>query len=297
MNYKEIIVQNAKAKQTIYLYLRQNGYSENFLKNLRKHFGYIKLNDKDCFISAFVKDGDIIKVNTSPNAKSCINSCIIPLDIVYEDDYILIVNKPSGMSTMPNRSHFLYNLSGGVLAYMQEKDSNFVVRIVNRLDKDTAGLIVVAKNSLIANYFNENSNVIKKTYYAVCEGIIDKPLVIDKNIDTLKNEFGFNNQKRVVSKSGGKKATTFVNPIKSFENTTLLEITLKHGRTHQIRVHLASENHPLVGDELYGNKSNKISHTALCCTKLTFVHPLQNKQLTFFVPIPNDILKLTGDKV
>ena len=297
MNYKEIVVQNAKPKQTIYLYLKQNGYSENFLRNLRKCFGYIKLNDKDCFINTLVKDGDVIKVNTSPNTKSRICSCIIPLDIVYEDDYILIINKPSGMSTMPNRSHFLYNLSGGVLAYMQDKDPNFVVRIVNRLDKDTAGLIIVAKNSLVANYFNENCDVIQKTYYAVCEGIIDKQLVIDKNIDTLKNEFGFNNQKRVISKNGGKKAITYVKPIKSFENMTLIEITLEHGRTHQIRVHLASEEHPLVGDELYGNKSQKISHSALCCTSITFVHPVKNKQMTFNVKIPSDILKLTGNKV
>lgn len=297
MEYKEIVVKKAQSKQTIYLYLKQNGYSENYLKNLRKVFGYIKLNDKDCFINTTTHNGDIIKINTSPNTKTCICSCIIPLDIVYEDDYILIVNKPSGLSTMPNKSHFLYNLSGGILAYMQAKDPNFVVRIVNRLDKDTAGLVVVAKDSLVANYFNENNDIIQKTYYAVCEGVIQDELVINKNIDTIKNEYGYNCQKRVICKSGGKKATTFTKAIKSFDNMTLLEITLKHGRTHQIRVHLASENHPLVGDELYGNKSNKISHTALCCTKITFIHPIISKKMTFTVPIPNDILALTGDKV
>lgn len=295
MEFKEIIVKNAKRKQTIYLYLKSLGYSENYLKNLRKAYGYIKKNNVTCFMNEFVNDNDIISVFTNPNPKTCIISCIIPLDIVYEDDYILVVNKPSGLATMPTKSHFTYNLSGGIISYMQQKDNNFVLRIVNRLDKDTAGLVLVAKNSLIANYFNENE-VINKTYYAVCEGIIDKNLTINKNIDTLKNEYGYNVQKRVISKNG-KKAITYVEPIKVYNNRTLLKIALKHGRTHQIRVHLSSINHPLIGDELYGQKSDDINHTALSCSEMSFIHPITNENINLKVDIPKDIQNLTRDKV
>ncbi len=295
MKFKDIKVETSQRKQTIYLYLKSLGYSENYLKNLRKVYGYIKKNGNSCFMNEYVNVGDVISVYTNPNPKTCIISCIIPLDIVYEDDYILVVNKPSGLATMPTKSHFSYNLSGGIMAYMQQKDSNFVLRIVNRLDKDTAGLVLVAKNSLIANYFNEN-DLISKTYYAVCEGIIDKKLIIDKNIDTLKNEYGYNIQKRVISRNG-KMAITYVEPIRVFENRTLLKITLKHGRTHQIRVHLASISHPLVGDELYGQKSQDITHTALSCSEMTFTHPITNEVIDLKVNIPQDIIALTGNKV
>lgn len=295
MEFKDIKVEKSQRKQTIYLYLKSLGYSENYLKNLRKEYGYIKKNGNICFMNEYISDGDIISVYTNPNPKTCIISCIIPLDIVYEDEYILVVNKPSGLATMPTKSHFTYNLSGGIIAYMQQKDSGFVLRIVNRLDKDTAGLVLVAKNSLIANYFNENDKI-AKTYYAVCEGIIDKNLIIDKNIDTLKNEYGYNIQKRVISKNG-KKAITYVEPIKTFKNKTLLKITLKHGRTHQIRVHMASISHPLIGDELYGQKSNEISHTTLACSEMTFIHPITNNTINLKVNIPQDMITLIGNKI
>ena len=157
MEFKDIKVEKSQRRQTVYLYLKSLGYSENYLKNLRKEYGYIKKNGNICFMNEYISDGDIISVYTNPNPRTCIISCIIPLDIVYEDEYILVVNKPSGLATMPTKSHFTYNLSGGIMAYMQQKDSGFVLRIVNRLDKDTAGLVLVAKNSLIANYFNENT--------------------------------------------------------------------------------------------------------------------------------------------
>ena len=145
------------------------------------------------------------------------------------------------------------------------------------------------------HYFNENE-VINKTYYAVCEGIIDKNLTINKNIDTLKNEYGYNVQKRVISKNG-KKAITYVEPIKVYNNRTLLKIALKHGRTHQIRVHLSSINHPLIGDELYGQKSDDINHTALSCSEMSFIHPITNENINLKVDIPKDIQNLTRDKV
>ncbi|MBO5884186.1 MAG: hypothetical protein J6Q51_00140, partial [Clostridia bacterium] len=124
IKYKDIQAIDVQEKQTIYKYLKSKGYSENFLKNLRKSFGYIKLNGEPCIITTLVKENDIISVNVNPNTKTSINSCIIPLDIVYEDEDVLAINKPSMLPTMPSRSHYAYNLSGAIVAYMNDKQEN-----------------------------------------------------------------------------------------------------------------------------------------------------------------------------
>ena len=265
MKYNEIIVTNSLPKEKIYSYLKRNGYSENYVKNLRKKEGYILLNEQIAHSDFVIQNGDILKLCQSPNTKTSIMQIDMPLDIVYEDDGVLIVNKPSGLCTSPSKSHYIQNISGAVLSYMIKKDENFVVRIVGRLDKETAGLVIVAKHSLSANFYS-NVNIIK-TYYAIVTGKIDNDIVIDKNIATTTNEYGYNNLKREIS-SDGKCAITYVYPLCFDGENTLCKINIKYGRTHQIRVHLASIGHALLGDNVYGTPSNKISHTALICKEL-----------------------------
>ena len=283
IKYKDIQAIDVQEKQTIYKYLKSKGYSENFLKNLRKSFGYIKLNGEPCIITTLVKENDIISVNVNPNTKTSINSCIIPLDIVYEDEDVLAINKPSMLPTMPSRSHYAYNLSGAIVAYMNDKQENFVVRIVNRLDKEASGIVLVAKNSLASNFLNNLENT-TKTYYALCNGIIDENIVIDTNIDTLINQYGSNDS--------GKKAKTFVEVVKKYKDYTLVKIQLEQGRTHQIRVHLSSIGHALLGDSIYGTKSELINHTALVCKEIDFNHPTQNKKIHLEIDFPDDFKKL-----
>lgn len=285
MEYNEIVVNDCK-NETIYSYLKRNSFSENYVKNLRKKEGYILKNNKIAFANEKVLNGDVLLLCKNPNTKSSIMQCIIPLDIVYEDENYLIVNKPSNLATAPSRSHYSNNLAGAVLSYMEKKDSNFVVRIINRLDKDTAGLVMIAKHSLASNYFN-NSSLLKKTYYAICSGEIKEQLIINKNIATTKNEYGYNNLKREILPEG-KPAITNVTPISFDGENTLCKVQITHGRTHQIRVHLASENHSLIGDELYGEKIEKISHTALLLKELEFTCPFTNKEIKLSVDFPND---------
>ena len=285
IKYKDIVVENANTKQKIYSYLRKNGYSENYLKNLRKQFGFIKLNGVLSSSDAIVKDGDIISVNINPNTRTMICPCIIPLDVVYEDDDVVAVNKPSMLATMPSRSHFSYNLSGALVA-RYENVPNFVVRIINRLDKEASGIVLVAKNSLASNALNKPGSV-QKVYYALCEGNIESDIVIDKNIDTLINQDGYNINKRVTSSTSGKPATTNVHVVENFNGYCLVKITLNHGRTHQIRVHLSSIGHPLLGDSIYGTKTPLISHTALVCKEMSFKN--SSKQIVnLSVPYPQD---------
>lgn len=291
IKYRDIIAVNVQENQSIYKYLKSNGHSENFLKNLRKSFGYIKLNGEPCIITTIVKENDVISVNVNPNTKTSINSCIIPLDIVYEDEDVLAINKPSMLPTMPSKSHYAYNLSGAIVAYMQDKQEDFVVRVVNRLDKEASGIVLVAKNSLSSNFLNNLENT-TKTYYALCQGILKDNIVIDSNIDTLINKYGYNNNKRVTSNSSGKKAKTFVEVLQNYDNYTLVKIQLEHGRTHQIRVHMSSIGHALLGDTIYGEKSLLISHTALVCKQIEFNHPTKDKKIKLEIDLPQDFKKL-----
>lgn len=288
MNFNVTIVSNAEKKDTIYTYLKKIGFSENYLKNLRKAEGYIRLNGEIAHTNNKVKDGDKIETIQNPNTKTSIMHCIVPLDIVYEDSDIIVINKPSGLSTSASRSHYLENLTGAILNYMKEKDGNFVVRIINRLDKDTAGLVIVAKHSLCAKKLNEETNI-KKTYYAIATGKINSSVVVNKNILTTINELGYNNHKREISEVG-KPAITYVTPLLFDGENTLIKVQIEHGRTHQIRVHLSSIDHALLGDDLYGKKSNKISHTALACNEISFIHPFTKEKLELKVQFEKNFI-------
>ena len=269
---------------SVYVFLKENNFSENFITNLRKKEGYILLNDKIAHTTTHVEKGAQLWLCSNPNPKTTIMHCIIPLDIVYEDAYYLLVCKPSGLSCMPNRSHYSNNLAGAICHYLQKENKNFTLRIINRLDKDTCGLILIAKDSIAAKELKD----FQKTYYAICEGEIKSPITINLPILTI-NQNGINCQKRVVSPDG-QSATTMITPIKTLKNNnTLLSINLLHGRTHQIRVHLSHIKHSLIGDEIYGSKSKLIDHTVLICKEISFFHPFIKKTLHFTVPFPKDI--------
>ena len=284
MKYQEYTID--KDYKSIYFFLKTHNFSENYIKNLRKAWGSFVVNDETVNIKKPLKSGDKLKLNSSPNEKTSIKFCILPLDIVYEDEYYLLINKPSGLSCMPNRSHYANNLSGAIAYYMKDKEENFVVRILNRLDKDTAGIIIVAKDSIAQKEIKN----IEKTYEAICTGKLNQKFTIDSPIKTICNN-GINERKRIIS-SDGQAAITYVTPIKAGTNLSHISLNLQHGRTHQIRLHLSSINHPLLGDEIYGEKSNLITHTALVCNKISFFHPYLHKTLTFEIDLPNDFQEI-----
>jgi len=284
MKYQEFKIN--KDYKTIYYFLKEQGFAENFITNLRKVWGNLKINNEIVNIRQPLKIGDKLEINSSPNKKTTITQCIIPLDIVYEDEYYLLINKPSGLSCMPSRSYYTHNLSGAICHYMKDKEDDFVLRIINRLDKDTAGLIIVAKDSISANKLTN----VKKVYNAICVGEIKQNLTINKKIKTITNN-GINQHKRIINEDG-QEATTYITPISQNKDFSLLSIKLEHGRTHQIRLHLSSIGHPLIGDELYGNKNDLINHTALLCKEISFYHPYLEKELYFNVDYPEDFKKL-----
>ncbi len=284
MKYENITANKDYTK--LYYLLKDNSLSEAYISKLRHDPAYLLINGEKADMRSKVKIGDRVSFALNVGASAEIKTCDIPLDIVFEDEYLLVVNKPSNLTTVPTRSHYDENLAGAVCKYMKQKDDNFVFRVINRLDKDTSGLVIIAK-SLFS--YNKISNI-EKTYEAICTGKLDCKTCIIKPIYT-ENINGINTIKRQIS-SLGKEATTYVTPLKSNAYFSHVQLKLKNGRTHQIRLHMSSINHALVGDIIYGEKSSIISHTALICKEISFVHPKANETISLSCNYPDDFKNL-----
>lgn len=284
--YEIITIKSTKDlnKPTVYYYLKNQQFSESYIKKLRNFPNAILLNNTPATTRDIIKDGDILKILTNPSKQTQIGLCNKNnLNIIFEDDDFLIINKPHNLACMPTQSHYNENLGGQICAYMNEKDKDFVLRIKNRLDKDTAGIIVVAKNLLAYH----NLNQIDKEYHALCQNpFLQSQQTIDKPIETQTIN-GVNIMKRVISENG-KRAITHVSLIKNYKDYSLVKCTLETGRTHQIRVHLASINHPLIGDELYNSTTQSSSHTMLILKKINFVHFRTKSNLNFEIEYPEE---------
>ena len=207
------------------------------------------------------------------------------LDILFEDEYMLIVNKPPAMPVHPVKQHQSDTLANLVAYYAKSKNSEFTFRAINRLDKDTSGIVFIAKDRYTANAVKFALN---KTYYAICEGELKGSGVIDKPMK-LKEDSKMVREVR----EDGQRAITEYNVIKSDNGHSLLELVLKTGRTHQIRCHMSYLGHPLAGDDLYGGSLDLIARQALHCGKLTFIHPFTKDIIEVFAPIPEDMKKIS----
>ncbi|MFH1854059.1 MAG: RluA family pseudouridine synthase [Candidatus Omnitrophota bacterium] len=230
----------------------------------------------------------------------------LPLDIIYEDDDILIVNKPAGMVVHPACGNYSGTLVNALLDYpgfltkfnepRATNDEQRIMRpgIVHRLDKDTSGVIVIAKNGIALRKLSKqlkNRTVIKK-YIAIVRGIID----LDEGV--IKAQLAKDKKNRIkmrVDEEEGKEAVTYYRVVKRDKNKnfTVLEVTPKTGRTHQIRIHLSHIGHPVLGDTLYnGPVINGLSRQALHAKSIAFIHPTKNKPIEFSAKLPPDIQRL-----
>ena len=207
----------------------------------------------------------------------------LPLDIIYEDEDVLALNKPAAMPVHESRNHRGDTLSNAVANYMKGKrDSAF--RAVFRLDRDTSGIVLTAKNELAAAKL---AGKIKKDYYAVVCGEIAGKGTIDAPIRRLGDSI----IKRGVFEDGDS-AITHYESIKTNGKYTLLKINLETGRTHQIRVHFSNIGHPLAGDDIYGGSRADIARQALHCKAICFTHPVKGKKITLECDFPPDMEKL-----
>ena len=224
---------------------------------------------------------DFIKIDLNyEEDNSNIISKKVDFDIVFEDEWLLIVNKPSGIPVHPSALHYEDSLSNGIRYYFDSINLKKKIRPVNRIDLNTSGLVVFAKCEYIHSTLSlqmENKQFIKK-YLALLEGYLqEKTGTIDLPISRKEGSI----IERCISSNKGQKSITHYNVINENNNYSLVECTLETGRTHQIRVHMASIGHPVLGDSLYGKESSLIKGHALHSYYIRFIHPVTHEELEF----------------
>lgn len=266
-------------------FLRRNcGVSARMISRLKREKNGILRDNKNLKTIDVLHKGDVIILNL-PDEENTVVPVKGDLNIVFEDEYIIVIDKPSNTPVHPTKVHQEDTLANFLSYRQSERGENYKFRAVNRLDKDTSGLVVVAKDKYCAyNLFN----TIDKTYFAVCEGIIKGSGKIDMPI-RLKDGHSI---QRTCADDGLKSVTNY-EALRSFNNLTLLKIKLETGHTHQIRVHFSYLGHPLAGDDMYGGSLELIKRQALHCGEVCFIHPVTNEKIVLKSDLPDDINNLT----
>lgn len=291
--FTEFVVDGMEAEQRLDVFLAEKmslQHSRSHLKKMIKNGGVL-VNGKEVTPHYLVKEGEKIRVEKLDLPVENIPAEAIPLEIVYEDDDCLVVNKPAGMVVHPAHGNPRHTLVNALLFHVQSLgDAENKVRpgIVHRLDKDTSGLLVVAKNDYahdkLARQFKDHS--IDRVYNAIVRGVVQH----DEGVCEEPVGRAFLNRKKVIVRpSGGKDAVTFFRVLKRFPNATFVEIRPQTGRTHQIRVHFAHMGHPVLGDALYGVQFPPIKRQALHALTLGFEQPRTKKWIQLSSELPEDM--------
>ena len=257
-------------------YLKDFGVSSALLTKLKQTENGITLNGKFARAIDILHAGDALSISVENKGHMPV-PLDIPLDILYEDEDLIVVNKPPFMPVHESRNHIGDTLSNAISAHIQE-DTAF--RAVYRLDRDTSGIVLIAKNPLAAAKL---AGKVKKDYYAIVKGEITESGVIDAPIARLDSSI----IKRCVDERGGR-AVTHYEPVRTENGLTLLKINLETGRTHQIRVHFSHMGFPLLGDTLYGGDDERLNRQALHCKDIYFVHPITERAMHITCPFPED---------
>lgn len=264
--------------------------SGRLIKSAIKNEG-VFVNGNNEKMNYILKQGDLISFEVVKNESQDIEPEDIKIDVVYEDNDVIVVNKSPGMVVHPTRSYQSGTLANGLINYFRKSGQNCIVRLVSRLDMDTSGLILVAKNQFahmsLARDMHKDS--FKKTYIAIVHGnltqksgTIDRPIFRPEGPDI----------RRIVD-DRGQESITHYEVTESYKLGDVVRISLETGRTHQIRVHMKSIGHPLYGDSLYGNEEpDYIKRQALHAFRLSFPHPRTGEVISLEVKLPEDMEKL-----
>lgn len=287
MELKYIVTDNEEHKTINEILLTNFNLSTRLLTKLIKNQN-IYINGNIVDTRNTVKSADIILLDFNYEED---NSNIVPnkmnLDIIYEDEWLLVVNKPAGIPIHPSRLHYEDSLSNGIKYYFDSIGLNKKIRPVNRLDLNTSGLVIFAKCEYVQEEFSKQmaNDIFKKEYLCLVEGVLEKKKdMIDLPIARKQGSI----IERCIDKTG-QKSITHYEVFKKFENYSLVHCILETGRTHQIRVHMKAINHPIIGDTLYGTSSNLINRQALHSYKIQCIHPVTKEILNFVAKLPKDM--------
>lgn len=258
--------------------------SSKLIRTLKTFEDGLMLNGAHIRTIDIIHAGDKLEINIHCNEKMSIPGTTLP-DVLYEDEDILVVNKPAMLAIHESHNHQGDTLANCVALHLMSKGKHSAFRAVGRLDKGTSGVVICALNPYSAAKLNGK---LDKTYFAIAQGeyrtggTIDKPIYRPDPMKTI----------RTVDERG-EKAITHYEPIKCENGLTSLRIKLETGRTHQIRVHFASMGTPLLGDRMYGTAEDIIGHQALHCVSVTLEHPVSGEVMTFRAPLPKEYANYT----
>lgn len=269
--------------------------SDRLLIKLKKN-KKIYLNNTPAYVDKQIKQGDIIKIDMNFEEES---ENIIPiemnLNIIFEDNYLLIINKPAGIPVHPSIAHYKNSLSNGVKYYFNMIGLNKKIRPVNRLDKDTSGIVIFAKHEYIQEHLIKQmkTSIFKKEYQAILTGHLTNKNgkivapIARKDGSIIEREINFET---------GENAITYYMVLNEFyiNNTplSLVNFLLETGKTHQIRLHSKYLGNPIIGDTLYGKESDLINRQALHAYKISFIHPISKENIILEIDLPDDMKKI-----
>ena len=288
----ELLVQHGDDRLDVFLASQDIGLTRSRVRTLLDE-GHVLLNGMMPKPSQKVQPGDRVVISVPPPRTSFMVPEPLPLNIIYQDEYLLVVDKPAGLTVHPAPGHPSHTLANALLAWCPDLAGiGGVLRpgIVHRLDKDTSGLMVVAKNEKAHSSLTvqlQNRTVHKGYLALVCGKLMPEEGVIEGPIGRNPRH-----RKRMAVVEGGRPASTRYVVSKGLEGYTFVEVFPKTGRTHQIRVHFAHIGHPLYGDPVYGKKSSLLDRQFLHANTLGFEHPGTNNRVEFTSPLPEDLSNL-----
>ena len=275
-----------KNEQVLREFLLENNISRKTLTRIKfDNDGSIKVNSKEENVRHILKEGDIVEITLpSENYSDFVRFIDKPIEIVYEDAYFLIVNKEINLPSIPSRNVEDESLLERVNYYFREKNINSIPHIVTRLDKNTSGLVLIAKHRHIHALFSNME--IDKYYTALINGKIEQYGIIEAPIRRVSSSI----IEREVGEDGEYAKTEYwLEKHNLKNNVSIVKLKLYTGRTHQIRVHMKYLGYPLLGDELYGGDVSLINRQALHCSNLAFIHPISGEKVNICTNLPDDM--------
>lgn len=277
-------------------YLKEKHYSRAVIIQLKKTANGILINGRWAYVNEILKEGDVLTIKLvelpvqtdDATARPKILPADLPISILYEDEDLLIVHKPAQMPIHPSIGHENNTLANAVCYYAAQKQEYYPYRCINRLDRDTSGLTIIAKNpySSCILYEQMREREIHRTYYAIVQGITPDTGTICAPIARQENTI----LARTVDPNGDPAVTHFQTLAKK-DGLSFVKLWLDTGRTHQIRVHMCHIGHPLIGDFLYNPKDSRMNRQALHAGNLSFTHPVTRQRMYFSAPLPKDMLQ------
>lgn len=283
-------VSDTDAGMSIEQFLKSKGYSHPIIVSLRKDPEGLLVEGKKVYTTHKLQQGEVLFVCINETASSPnIVPSSVPFSIVYEDEDLLVINKPSDTPIHPSQGNYDNTLANGLAYYFSKQNCPFIYRAINRLDRDTTGLLIIAKHALSAAILSRmvTNRTISRHYLAIADGILPEHGIIEAPIARLDGS----TIERCVDFSKGEYAKTEFWRLASFHDRTLIKLKLETGRTHQIRVHMKHIQHPLLGDFIYHPDYRYIKRQALHSYSLDFIHPITKEPMHFTAPLPDDMIQ------